>query len=115
MKKQEAQSQFYLEMMETIKQFERENAFWNRLESMGFKCSRMSILDSSSIKHKTLPISFSFMMDKKDMTISWTSYGLGGYLTHPEKGKPIITCENYIKFVAYHVRKLCNEALAMLD
>jgi hypothetical protein len=108
-----------VEFLERLKEIEKENNFFNALEDVGFEVKRNIFFfegrHQHHIKHYILPLSSGFFVDFKSMNVTWMTLDAWEWVEPKEKGKPIITCENFVKYWIHRVRLLTNEIVSKLD
>lgn len=114
-----------LSIIERMKEIEKENRFWEKLENIGFKCQRNCMQNMHAITHKKLPhITHAFYMDAKLMNITSMTYELARWIwahdgeNHDSieaKTKPLMSCENFIKYMISKIRIDLKNILDSLD
>lgn len=102
------------EFMKRAEEIKRDHNFWNVLSGIGFKCTPYGIMDMCSIKHYCLPISHSFIYNNKTMEITKATIETGSWILNQE-GLPIMSCENFVKWMKLEIRKMTTEILEKLD
>lgn len=109
----------HIDLVERMKEIEKENRFFRALEDIGFKVKRGAFFIKDKalhiITHYSLPLNCSFQCDLKEMMITYLSVEPWSWIEAKEKGKPIMTCENFIKWQIQRVRDLTKEILTKLD
>jgi hypothetical protein len=102
------------ELDKRLAEIEREQKFWNTLTDIGFKVDPFAVSDMSGLRHEVLPLSTSFYIDKIEMKILRMTIETGCWI-YPKEESYVMTCEQFIQYQIFRVRRMTNSILTKLD